>query len=135
VAVAARNVSTSTADEARASSPFDRIAAGAAGFTSRAPFFVGCVLIVFVWAASFPLFPSTDTWQLVINSATTIVTFLLVALLQNTQRRSEAALQHKLDAIADGLADLMEYHLDHDDVDLHGDVEELKEAIGLPQVS
>jgi low affinity Fe/Cu permease len=90
---------------------------------------------VFVWAASFPLFPSTDTWQLVINSATTIVTFLLVALLQNTQRRSEAALQHKLDAIADGLADLMEYHLDHDDVDLHGDVEELKEAVGLPQVS
>jgi low affinity Fe/Cu permease len=82
VAVAARNVSTSTADEARASSPFDRIAAGAAGFTSRAPFFVGCVLIVLVWAASFPLFPSTDTWQLVINSATTIVTFLLVALLQ-----------------------------------------------------
>jgi Low affinity iron permease len=106
VAVAARNVSTSTADEARASSPFDRIAAGAAGFTSRAPFFVGCVLIVLVWAASFPLFPSTDTWQLVINSA-----------------------------IADGLADLMEYHLDHDDVDLHQDVEELKEAVGLPQVS
>jgi hypothetical protein len=47
----------------------------------------------------------------------------------------EAALQHKLDAIADGLADLMEYHLDHDDVDLHQDVEELKEAVGLPQVS
>jgi hypothetical protein len=48
----------------------------------------------------------------------------------NTQRRSEAALQHKLDAIADGLADLMEDHLEHDDVDLHRDVEELKEAVG-----
>jgi len=78
-----------------------------------------------------PAVPSTDTWQLVINSATTIVTFLLVALLQNTQRRSEAALQHKLDAIADGLADLMEHHLDHDDVDLQTDIDDLKEAAGL----
>ena len=114
-------------------SPFDRVAGAAAGLASRAPFFVGCLLLVFVWAASFPLFPSTDTWQLVINSATTIVTFLLVALLQNTQRRSEAALQHKLDAIADGLADLMEHHLDHDDVDLQTDIDDLKEAAGLQE--
>jgi low affinity Fe/Cu permease len=93
--------------EARARSPFDRVATAVAAVVSRAPFFAVCTLLVLVWAASFPLFPSTDTWQLVINSATTIVTFLLVALLQNTQRRSEAALQHKLDALADGLADLM----------------------------
>jgi low affinity Fe/Cu permease len=117
--------------EAQATSPFDRIAEAAAGVASRAPFFVGCALLVLVWAASFPLFPSTDTWQLVINSATTIVTFLLVALLQNTQRRSEAALQPKLDAIADGLADLMEHHLDRDDVDLQADVGDLKQAAGL----
>jgi low affinity Fe/Cu permease len=90
---------------------------------------------VLVWAASLPLFPSTDTWQLVINSATTIVTFILVALLQNTRRRSEAALQHKLDAIADGLADLMEHHLDDDDIDLQQDVDELKEAVGLHERS
>jgi low affinity Fe/Cu permease len=89
------------------------------------------MLVVVIWAASFPLFPSTDTWQLVINSTTTIVTFLLVALLQNTQRRSEAALQHKLDAIADGLADLMEHQLDRDEVDLQSDIKELKDAVGL----
>jgi uncharacterized membrane protein len=118
-------------DEARATSPFDRVAGTAAAFASRAPFFVGCVLLVLVWAGSFPLFPNTDTWQLVINTATTIVTFLLVALLQNTQRRGEAALQHKLDAIADGLADLMEHHLDDDDVDLRADVDDLKRAAGL----
>jgi low affinity Fe/Cu permease len=68
---------------------------------------------------------------LVINSATTIITFLLVALLQNTQRRSEAALHEKLDALADGLADLIEHHLDHDDVDLEADVEDLKQAVRL----
>ena len=66
-----------------------------------------------------------------INSETTIVTFLLVALLRNTQRRREAALQHKLDVLADGLADLMEYHLHRDDVDLQQDIDELKGAVGL----
>jgi low affinity Fe/Cu permease len=129
--VAAGQAENSSLEQAKVTSPFDRVAATAAGFTSRAPFFVGCLLLVLIWAASFPLFPTVDSWQLVINSATTIVTFLLVALLQNTQRRTEAALQHKLDAIADGLADLMEHHLDHDDVDLQTDIDDLKEAVGL----
>ena len=122
---------TAAREAARASSAFDRIAATTAAIASRAPFFVACALLVLIWAASFPLFGDIDTWQLLINSATTIVTFLLVALLQNTQRRSEAALQHKLDAIVDGLADLTEHELDHDDVDLENDIEELKQAVGL----
>ena len=50
-----------------------------------------------------------DTYQLIINTPTTIITFLLVALLQNTQKRSEQAIQHKLNAVANGLADLMEH--------------------------
>jgi low affinity Fe/Cu permease len=125
----------SVREEAQVTSPFDRFAAAAARFTSRPAFFVGCLLLVLVWAGSFPLFPSTDTWQLVINSATTIVTFILVALLQNTQRRTEAALQHKLDAIADGLADLMEHHLDQDQVDLQEDIDDLKHAVGLQRGS
>jgi hypothetical protein len=54
--------------------------------------------------------------------------------LQHSQRRGEAAIQTKLDALADGLADLMEHHLDHDDLDLKGDVEDLKEAAGLERV-
>jgi low affinity Fe/Cu permease len=57
---------------------------------------------------SFLLLPDVDTWQLIINTITTIVTFLLVALLQNTQKRADEAVQHKLNAVADGLADLME---------------------------
>ena len=56
-----------------------------------APFFVACVGLVLLWLLSYPLFGSSDTWQLVINTATTIVTFLMVALLQNSQRTRASA--------------------------------------------
>jgi low affinity Fe/Cu permease len=111
--------------------PFERFASRAARVTSGATFFAACVLLVLVWAPSYFLFRKVDTWQLVINSATTIITFLLVALLQNTQSRSTQALHEKLDAIADGLADLMEHQLDRDRADLTVDIEELKGAVGL----
>jgi membrane protein implicated in regulation of membrane protease activity len=87
---------------------FDRFASQADRVVSGAWFFAFCLLLVVVWLPSFVLIRDVNTWQLIINTLTTIVTFLLVALLQNTQTRSDAALQHKLNAIADGLADLME---------------------------
>lgn len=86
---------------------FDRFAERASHLVSRAWFFAACVLLVLVWAPSYPLFGNFDTYQLIINSATTIVTFLLVALLQNSQRRGDQSTQHKLNAIAAGLAELM----------------------------
>lgn len=58
--------------------------------------------------ASYVVISDKDPWQLIINTVTTIITFLLVALLQNAQRRSEIVQQTKLNAIADALADLME---------------------------
>jgi low affinity Fe/Cu permease len=76
------------------------------------------------------LFGSIDTWQLVINTATTIVTFLLVALLQNTQRRADDAIQHKLNAIADGLANLLAGLADERPA-LQADCRELRAAVGL----
>ena len=78
-----------------------------------------------------------DTYQLIINTPTTIITFLLVALLQNTQKRHEQALQHKLNAVADGLADLMEHFAEDDPArraakeDLAEDIEDLRAAVGL----
>ncbi len=116
----------------RSTSPFDRFAAAAARFTSHAPFFVACVGLVVLWVVSYPLFGSIDTWQLVINTATTIVTFLMVALLQNSQSRSEAALHQKLDAIADALADLME--ASDAGGDTGKDVRDLRTAVGIEQV-
>jgi hypothetical protein len=96
---------------------------------SKAWFFIACTLLVVIWAPSFALF-NIDTWQLIINTLTTIITFLLVALLQNTQKRADDALQHKLNAIADGLADLMRV-LDNGDGRLTDDRRELLAAVGL----
>jgi len=61
--------------------------------------FVLCCLVVIVWAVSGPVFGFSDTWQLVINTGTTIVTFLMVFLIQNTQNRDGAAIQVKLDEL------------------------------------
>jgi low affinity Fe/Cu permease len=61
--------------------------------------FMLCCLIIVVWAASGPLFGFSDTWQLIINTGTTIVTFLMVFLIQNTQNRDGAAIQAKLDEL------------------------------------
>jgi low affinity Fe/Cu permease len=99
---------------------FDRFADWVASFTSRAWFFAACVALVLVWAPSFLILQSVDTWQLIINTATTIVTFLLVALLQNTQKRSDDAVQQKLNAIARYLADGDQ-----------ADADELRAAVGL----
>jgi low affinity Fe/Cu permease len=189
---------------------FDRFSTAIAGTVARAWFFALCVVLVVIWAPSYLLFGSIDTWQLVltssprlkagdssstvgrdrwlaflgppngevstpgngqpgrrpdttslviavcsdavtlpcpaaptprlkpgvcalripikINTLTTIITFLLVALLQNTQSRADKAVQTKLNAIADGLADLMEV-----DPRLSADVSELRAAVGLEQ--
>jgi low affinity Fe/Cu permease len=111
-------------------SPFDRFATAMGTFVSRAWFFALCLLLVVLWVPSYFLFGDVNTWQLIINTATTIVTFLLVALLQNTQRRSEDALHEKLNAIADGLADLMNA-LGDQRPELRKDLSELRQAVGL----
>ena len=108
---------------------FDRFASAASGFASRAWFFALCVLLVVVWAPSYFIFQSVDTWQLIINTATTIVTFLLVALLQNSQTRADEAVQDKLNAIAAGLAALMEERGDSNG--LPDATRELRQAVGL----
>ena len=110
---------------------FDRFAEGAARVASRASFFFFCVLLVIVWAPSILVLRNIDTWQLIINTATTIITFLMVALLQNSQTRADLAVQHKLNAIADGLADLMDHLAGGDGRDLGHDVVELRDAVGL----
>ncbi len=90
------------------------------------------MVIVVLWAPSFFLLGTIDTWQLIINTVTTIVTFLLVALLQNTENRSDDAVQHKLNAIADSPADLMkQFAQQHSELDQ--DLRELRLAVGLEE--
>ncbi|MGE5567266.1 MAG: low affinity iron permease family protein, partial [Parcubacteria group bacterium] len=67
--------------------------------TGRAWTFIACILAVVIWAATGPMFHFSDTWQLIINTSTTIITFLMVFLIQNTQNRDNAALQAKLDEL------------------------------------
>ncbi|ONI75900.1 hypothetical protein BWI15_08850 [Kribbella sp. ALI-6-A] len=105
---------------------FDRFAGAASRFASRAWFFAFCVLLVLVWAPSYFLIGTVDTWQLIINTVTTIVTFLMVALLQNSQTRADEAVQDKLNA----LAGLMEVHAD-ESPELRKATEELRRAVGL----
>src|SRR5436309_13936567 len=110
---------------------FDRFAGHAAKFASRAPFFAACVLLIVLWAPTIFIL-NFDTSQLLINTATTIVTFLLVALLQNSQTRNDQATQHKLNAIADGLADMMKrFADDREDNSPRDEIRELRSAVGL----
>jgi hypothetical protein len=120
---------------------FDRFAGLAARLASRAPFFAFCLLLVVVWLVQGAVLIATRggfhaflgaQYQLEINTTTTIITFLLVALLQNSQSRTDQATQHKLNAIADGLADLMQ-HLasEYPESDLDQDMKELRAAVGL----
>ena len=88
---------------------FDKFAGRASGWVSSAPFFTFCVLMVLVWAPSILVIKSLDTWQLIINTTTTIITFLMVAILENSTKQFENAVHRKLDALLNGQADEMKW--------------------------
>ena len=78
---------------------FVKFAEKTAKWSGRAPVFLTALVIVIIWGVTGPLFGFSDTWQLVINTGTTIITFLMVFLIQNTQNRDTKALQLKLDEL------------------------------------
>jgi len=80
-------------------SRFDRFAKWSARVTGRPVTFLLAVVVLLVWGVTGPIFAFSDTWQLVINTGTTIVTFLMVFLIQNTQNRDAAAVHLKLDEL------------------------------------
>lgn len=96
---------------------FTRFATSASRTTGRPGAFALASLIVVVWAASGPLFHYSDTWQLVINTGTTIITFLMVFLIQNTQNRDSQSIHVKLDEIIRSLEGAHNALLDLDEVD------------------
>jgi low affinity Fe/Cu permease len=81
------------------SSRFARFATRAAHATGHPTAFILAALIIIAWVVTGPIFGFSDTWQLVINTSTTIITFLMVFIIQNTQNRDSAATQLKLDEI------------------------------------
>ena len=84
---------------AKNSSWFARFAKKTATYSGRPATFAIAFALIVVWAASGPLFGFSDTWQLVVNTSTTIITFLMVFVIQNSQNRDSAALQLKLDEL------------------------------------
>ena len=78
---------------------FNRFASATAKITGRPWTFIACLMLVLVWAATGPLFGFSETWQLVINTSTTIITFLMVFLIQSTQNRDAAAMHAKMDEL------------------------------------
>jgi low affinity Fe/Cu permease len=82
---------------------FRRFARSASDVLGRAETFLMAIVAIVTWAALGPVYHYSDTWQLVINTATTIVTFLMVFLIQNTQNRDAKAIQLKLDELIRGV--------------------------------
>jgi low affinity Fe/Cu permease len=78
---------------------FGKFAAYASGWLGSKWAFAGAALVILIWACTGPLFHFSDTWQLVINTGTTIVTFLMVFLIQNTQNRDARAINLKLNEL------------------------------------
>src|SRR4051794_34041986 len=80
-------------------SAFDKVAQTVSAEAGRPWAFMSAVAVILVWGATGPLFHYSDTWQLVVNTGTTIVTFLMVFLIQATQNRDALAVQTKLDEL------------------------------------
>lgn len=78
---------------------FTAIANKVAYLSGKPATFMMCVAVILLWASTGPLLGFSDTWQLIINTSTTIVTFLMVFLIQNTQNRDGVAMQAKLDEL------------------------------------
>lgn len=78
---------------------FTRFAKAAAHYSGKPVVFGLALLMIVIWVITGPIFGFSDTWQLIINTSTTIITFLMVFLIQNTQNRDTAAIQTKLDEL------------------------------------
>jgi low affinity Fe/Cu permease len=96
---------------------FTRFATAAARATGRPGTFVLAVVIIVVWATTGPIFGFSDTWQLIINTGTTIVTFLMVFLIQNTQNRDSEAMHVKMDELIRALEGAHNALLDLEELD------------------
>ena len=108
-------------------SAFSRFAKWTARVTGRPSTFLLASLVIVVWAVTGPIFGFSDTWQLIINTGTTIVTFLMVFLIQSTQNRDAEAVQVKLDEIIRAIGNAKNELLDLEELE-EEDLDEIRET-------
>jgi low affinity Fe/Cu permease len=108
-------------------SAFTRFAKWTARATGRPITFALAALVIVVWAVSGPLFGFSDTWQLVINTGTTIITFLMVFLIQSTQNRDSEAMQVKLDEIIRAIGNAKNEVLDLEELE-ENELDEIRQT-------
>ncbi|SAI70303.1 Predicted small integral membrane protein [Bordetella ansorpii] len=111
------NVHVSDASQHPVHHAFDRFASAVSRWTGSPASFCLALVVVIAWAVSGPIFGFTDTWQLVINTGTTIVTFLMVFLIQQSQNKDSKALQMKLDELLFALKGADDDVIDAEDLD------------------
>lgn len=109
---------------------FARAAERIHGHVAHPWFFAFCVLLIALWIASYPLFKTSLSWEASIHTAASVITLVVLGLLENSARRTEQAMQEKLNVMSEALAALMESR-SHDDPRLLEEVERLREAVGL----
>ena len=109
---------------------FEKFVETVHGVVSRAPFFGVCLAIVLVWLVSVPFWSSLKDWQVAIHTVASVLSLLLLVLLENAGRRAEEASQEKLNVIAEALAALMESR-SRTDPELEEATRKLREAVGL----
>lgn len=112
--------------------PFEKFVEAVNQIVSRAPFFVIILAVLALWAASYPLWSSSTKWELALHTGAAVLSLLLLVLLENAGRRSQEALQEKLNVVAEALSELMTSQA-ADDPELREPVEKLREAIGLEE--
>ena len=125
-----RNEAAESRKKSDGRSPFEVFVEATYQLASRAPFFFVCLFIVVAWFVSVPWWVDLKAWQVAIHTVASVMTLLLLALLQNAGRRSEEAAQEKMNVIAEALAALMDSQARHDP-DLDDAVRRLREAVGL----
>ena len=127
-----RSEAAHTREDIQERSAFERFVEATYHVVSSAPFFGVCLAIVLVWMVSLPAWTDLKSWQAALHTVTSVLSLLLLVLLENSSRRGEEAAQEKLNVLAEALSDLMESQA-RTDPELQPAVERLRTAVGLEE--
>jgi len=127
-----RSDAAESREKSEGRSPFEKFVEGTYQQVSRAPFFLVCLFIVVAWLVSVPWWPDLKSWQVAIHTVASVLSLLLLVLLENASRRSGEAAQEKMNVLAEALAALMESQA-RNDPELDESVSRLRKAVGLEE--